>query len=334
MKYVALLGVLLMMVACAGKADHPGVIVPDSHGGSAGRAGHAGSGSGGSAGVSGTAASADAGDGGSAGASDTTSVLAPVVRITAPQAAHDPNVDRVLIEDQVSVLCTVTASADPEAMPVDPSSVKIDMLGPDGKSLKSSAGVLTSNKNEYTASFVLAGLPSGLVSFQCAANDTASPSHRGSTQLDTLLDHGPGITIREPADMSPHNLQGAMNVQFSVAPVLLTMGDQQAEVSSVTLVVGGVPISTVARGDGSYQASVTFTDKTLFGSPPSGSVPVVITATNKRKMPGAATHTQAYGIVVDGVGPVVVLGTPVVDAVVGRNSILTFTVTDPGSGGN
>jgi hypothetical protein len=331
MKYFALLGVLLVMVACAGKTDHGNFIV--DNGGSGGSVVQPSSGGGGAVGVSGTGgALADAGEGGSAGASDTTSALAPIVRITAPQAAHDPNVDRVLIEDQVSVLCTVTAAADPEGAPVDPSSVKIDLLGADGKSIKSSVGVLTSNKNEYTASFVLAGLPGGLVSFQCAANDTASPAHHGSTQLDTLLDQGPEITIGEPADMSPHNLQGAMNVQFSVAPAPVAPGDQQADVSSVTLAVGGVAIPTVARGDGSYQASVAFTDKALFSAPPNGSVAVVITATNKRKLPGVATHTQSYGIVVDGVGPVVVLGTPIADAVVGRNSILTFTVTDPGSG--
>ncbi|MEI9941202.1 MAG: hypothetical protein WDO69_28625 [Pseudomonadota bacterium] len=258
--------------------------------------------------------------------------MAPVIEITNPVSATNPNTDPVLVDDQVTVLCTAKDSTVSGAKHVDPSSVKIELFDADGKSLKSFAAATTANNSEYSATFVLTAVPSGAVSFSCSASDIASPAHSATATLETLVDRGPEITIGEPVDKSPHNLLGPMNVEFTAVALPITDGDNQAGVSGVTLAVGGVTIPTAEKTKGKYQASVDFTDKSFFSSPPSGVVPVVITASNGRKKPGKATHTLAYGILIDGAGPTIALGTPVVSSVIGRASVLTFNVTDGGSG--
>jgi len=258
--------------------------------------------------------------------------LAPEIEITNPISAKSANAGPVLIEDQVTVLCTVKSSSAAGATRVDPSSVKIEFFDAEGKSLKSSAGTPTTHDSEYSATFVLAPVPSGKVSFSCSASDTANPPHRAMTTLETLVDRGPEITIGEPVDKSPHNLLGPMNVEFSAAALPITDTDTQADVTGVTLAVGGVTIPTIEKTKGNYQAFVDFTDQALFNAPPSGAVPIVLTASNGRKKPGKATRTLAYSIVVDGAGPTISLGTPAASAVIGPASVLTFNVTDNGSG--
>ncbi len=148
-----------LLVACG--SDKHGAFVPpggdgDGDGGATARAGSGNSsgrgGSGGRGGNGNMAGSADiAGQGGSAGMSP----AAPVIEITTPGAAKDPNVDTILVEDQVTVLCTVTKSSASGAKPVDPSTVKIALLDADGKPLKTNAGATTSNDSEYSSTFVL-----------------------------------------------------------------------------------------------------------------------------------------------------------------------------------
>lgn len=319
-----------LLAACG--SDKPTTFIGNASGGSTGNrpgvAGSSSAGSGGRGGAGSTGGSEAAGRGGA----DATSPAAPVIEITAPAAAKDPNADTVLVDDQVTVLCTVEKSSVTGAKPVDPSTVKIAMLDADGKQLKTSAGAPTDNDSEYSAAFVLTAVPSGRVSFTCSANDTAQPVHSGVATLETLVDQGPEITIGQPEDKSPHNLLGPMNVEFEVAPLPIATGDKQATVTGVSLLVGGVEIKTVEKSKGHYQASVDFSDKSLFNSPPSGSLPIVINASNGRKKPGKATATSAYGITLDGVGPVIALGLPAVQAVIGPASILTFNVQDVGSG--
>jgi len=226
----------------------------------------------------------------------------------------------------------VTASTDPNATKVNASTVEIAAFDADGKSLKASPGTPTANPDEYSAPFVLADLPSGPVSFQCTAGDTSSPVNTATTTVRTLLDQGPAIEIGDPVADSAHNLLGPMNIEFNVTAAPIVAGDKQAGVSAVSLAVGGTKIPVVDKGNGTYQVSVDFTDKALYGSPPSGEIPVVITATNGRKNPGKATHSLAYSILVDGVGPTITLTSPDVSSVVGRASLLAFTIVDSGSG--
>ena len=324
-------GVALVLAAC-GSDKHDTFVVPDGNGDAgSSAAGNKGgsSGRGGGTGASGSAGRAgDSAQGGSGG----TSPLAPVIEITNPVSATNPNTGTVIVEEQVTVRCTAHASSAAGAKPVDPSSVKIELLDADGKSLKSVLGSTTANDSEYSATFVLTAVPSGVVGFRCSASDTASTVHSASANSSSLLDRGPEITIGEPLDKSPHNLLGPMSVEFTASALPIAAGDKQAGVTGVTLTVGGAKIKTIEQTQGRYQASVDFTDKTLFNSPPSGTVPVVITASNGRQKPGKATHTLTYGITIDGVGPAITLGTPGVGAVIGRASVLTFNVTDPGSG--
>jgi hypothetical protein len=333
---VLVCGLAALFVSCSGD-KHGGFVPPDgpddggasATGNRPGAGGSSGRGGGGKGGAgNGAGSPSNAGQGGVA----PTSAAAPVIRITAPVAANDPNVDTLLVEDQITVLCTAKKSTVAGAKPVDPSTVTIALLDADGKQLKSSAGSATDHDSEYSATFVLTAVPSGRVSFSCSADDTAVPANTGSASIDTLLDQGPEITIGEPADKSSHSLLGAMNVEFDVAPLPVALGDKQAAVSGVTLLVGGVKIETVEKSEGHYQASVNFNDKTLFNTPPSGVFPIVINASDSRKKPGKATRTLSYGILIDGAGPVIALGSPGVGAVIGPASVLTFNVTDAGSG--
>jgi hypothetical protein len=328
-----------MLVACG--SDKPGSFIgpgianggasaTGNRSGSAGSSNQGGSaGRGGAAGAENAAGtSAQAGQGGA----DSTSPAAPVIEITTPPPATDPNGDTVLVDDQVTVLCTVEKSSAAGAKPVNPSTVKIAMLDAGGKLLKTSAGSTTGNDSEYSATFVLAEMPSGRVSFSCSAEDTAQPVHSGLVSIDTLVDQGPEITAGEPADKSAHNLLGPMNVEFDVAPLPIAPGDKQATVSDTKLQVGGVEIETVEKTKGHFQAFVDFSDKSLFNSPPTGFLPISISASSSRKKPGKATRTASYGITLDGVGPVISLGLPAIQAVIGRASVLTFNIQDAGSG--
>jgi len=328
----SVLGCGLALLAGCG-SDKPGNFIgPSGSGGSSATGNRAGAGNaGGREGAAGRGGAGSSDHAGSAGAGGT-SAAAPVIEITAPVAAKDPNVDTLLIEDEVTVLCTVKKSSVPGAKPVDPSTVKIALSDANGKQLKSSAGATTSNDSEYSATFVISAVPSGPISFTCSANDTAQPVNSGVASIDTLVDQGPEITLGEPADKSPHNLLGPMNVEFDVAPLPVASGDKQAAVSGARLVVGGVEIETTEKSKGHYQGSVDFSDKSLFNSPPSGVLPIVITASDSRKKPGKSTRSLSYGISIDGVGPVIALGLPAVGAVIGRASILTFNVSDVGSG--
>jgi len=321
------------LVAC-GSDKRDNFIGPSGNGGSSATGNRAGAGnSGGREDVGGHAGAAGSmqSNAGLGGAGEI-SPLAPEIEITNPTGASSANVGPVLIGDEVTVLCTVKDSAAFGATHVDPSSVKIGFFDADGKSLKTSAGIPTTHDFEYSATFVFASVPSGQVSFSCSASDTATPAHGATVMLETLIDRGPEITIGDPPDKSAHNLLGPMNVEFAVAAMPITDTDTQAAVSGATLAVGGVTIPTVEGPKGSYHASVDFSDKGLFNAPPTGVVPIVITASNGRKKPGKATRTLSYGIVVDGVGPTIALGTPGVNAVIGRASVLTFNVTDAGSG--
>jgi hypothetical protein len=145
------------------------------------------------------------------------------------------------------------------------------------------------------------------------------------------LDRGPEISLLSPENGTAHNLMAPLAVSFETAPSLLADGDSQADISKVTLTVGGVEIET-SGANGKYTATVDFTDKDLFGAAPTGKVPLVITAANKRKNPGNSTRSQAYEIVVDGAGPLITLTAPALGTVIGRAALLAFTVSDSGSG--
>src|SRR6478735_62067 len=259
----AVLGCGVALLVGCGSDKPTNFIGPNANGGASATGNRAGAGGrDGAAGATGKSGSSGS------GGTDAASPLAPVIEITNPIGATSANAGPVLVEDQITALCSVKSSTAPGATRVDPSSVKIELLDADGNSLKSAAGTPTTHDSVYSATFVISAVPSGVVSFGCSASDTAMPAHTASATLETLVDRGPEITIGDPQDKSPHNLLGPMNVEFTAVASPITEADDQAGVSGVTLSVGGVTIPTVEKKKGSYQASVDFTDKSLFNAPP------------------------------------------------------------------
>lgn len=262
------------------------------------------------------------------------------VEITAPAAASDPNTDEVLVEDDVTVVCSVKA-ADASAT-VDGSSVVIDVLGADGEVVLgqddkplTATGVPTGEANEYSAAFVLTRVPTGAVSFRCSAASVDKASG-GKDEVATFIDHGPTIVATFPEVDSPHALKGVMPVEFTVTPSPLTDDDEGAEVTSVTLSVAGALIEAplLAQDDDDptiYRAEVDFTDPALFKEPPPEHTSVRVEATNARQ-PKAVTAVSDYAIVVDGKGPEIEFVDPSPNATVHGETVVEFTALDSGAG--
>lgn len=291
-----------------------------SAGSSAGASGAAGSsGTGGSGGAGGSGGTVG-GSGGTAGAGG-----GPLVEITSPTEALDPNQDVVVTDDTLEVLCT----AQPAPDPVNPSSVLIELLDYQHAVVDDQVGQATGNPNEYSASFVLTTLANGPISLRCSASDTASPKKTGEDTLATFVDHGPQIIVGKPADASVYPLAGAVPFEFEVKPAPLATGDVEADVAYVDLNVGGVVIPATkdpGNPDG-YKLSIDFNDKTLFPQAPAGDVPVVITAENSRT-PTAAENQKSYFFKVDGTGPVITVKSHKDQDIIGGKITLIFTVTD------
>ena len=327
MKYFALLGVLLLAIACSGKSDHGGFVAPSNGGanGGAGRPGHAGAGGG-----SGAGASSDAG----AAGSDENS-LAPIVRITSPKAVTDPNKGGVLTSPQVIVTCSAKASPEAGAAKVLEASVKIQLLGSDGKQIGMDGNVhSTDNADEYAATFTLTDVPDGAVTFVCSASDESVAANTATANLPTFVDHGPAVTLKNPAPASAHALTPAILFKFSVLPVLLTDADKFADVTAVSLKVNNVEIEGVAAHEvpstpGEYAVSIDLNDPSIFSPTPTGAVPVRIIATNAR----GTVRSGDFTFDVDSLGPVIQITAPAIPNEFVRGKVtLAFTVNDTPAG--
>ncbi|HTQ05363.1 MAG TPA: hypothetical protein VMI54_15980 [Polyangiaceae bacterium] len=326
--------------ACGNKDDNP--VLPSSSGdfaaggkspafGGAGRGGRAGSGGEAGGMAAGSAGVGVAGGGEEAGAGATVNPAAPVVTIASPAAESDPNGTGVIVAEQVDVLCTATRSTHAGSAPVDPATVTIAMLDAGGNMIESVAGSATDNVNEYKGTFVTTKVTdNGPISFTCTAGDTASPPLVGMGRVDTFVDHGPDVTIGDPADMSDVGLMGAVHVDFQVAADPVAKGDKAAAVASVTFTVNGVMFD-LAEKDGTYTTSVNLADKTLFPTTPDGNTQVEIIATDERK-PTAAVRDVTYNFVTDGTGPVITILQPDGKTPRGGSVDLQFTAVDDQSG--
>jgi hypothetical protein len=240
----------------------------------------------------------------------------------------------VLLGLDVKVLCEVSPADGPEAAPVNPSTIKLEMLDAEGTRVDQVTGAATLSKAvEYAATFMLTSLPddTGRISFRCSASDRSTPSRTGSDTVSTFVDRGPKIEVHEPTADSAHALGGAKVFEFAVTPEPLMDPDPGAALTQVTLEVDGNPISALAErtdNPGVYWASVNFEDTKVFPRTPTGTVPVVIRAQDAR----GALRTETYSIVVDGQGPVIKITSPVDKTVVGSQILLEFTVDDPLAG--
>lgn len=332
MKYLALLGLLLLAFACGSK-DHGGFVAPET-GGAAGRVGAGGGAGKGAAGTSGRV-SAEAGEAGEPGTD--IDLLAPSTSITSPKEVSDPNLGKPLTAPQVVVTCLATQGPSPNSAKVAPSTVSIAMLGADGKQIGMPASAQsTEMANQYQATFVLTEVPNGPVSFRCSASDVAVPPHSAAVTLSTFVDHGPAVALKNPTPGSAHAVTPAISFRFSTLPDPLIDDDDGAAVTNVALKVYGVDIDDIASHElsktpGEYKIDVDLSDSKLFNPTPSGPVPVRIVATNKR----GTVHTSDFSFNVDSLGPVIqIVSPPTPNQFVGGKVTLAFTVTDTPAGVN
>jgi hypothetical protein len=305
-------GILSGMVACGGD-DTPPVIDGDKGGnGATGGRGSAGSKSGGT----------DAND---AGAGGMDAAGGPAVVITAPAAVSDPNDPGVLGGTEVTVTCIANALAGGAA--VNESSAELSLLDADGVVLEKKPGARTARADEFTAAFELTSVPAGKLGFACSVTDEAMAT--GRDEIYSLLDKGPSIEFVTPVADSAHPLTTPLDIAFSVVAAPLSDDDDAAEVDSVSLEVGGKGISLEGKsdGDGNYQVQVNLADPRLFTPSPSGALPLVVRASNKR-MPNAVEAVRSEQVDIDGDGPDITITSPEDGKVVGGKVTLTFGVKD------
>lgn len=253
---------------------------------------------------------------------------APEIEITSPMALEDPADGEVIVTAEVDVVCHVEKSMLGGSMPVDKSSVVIDMIDAEGKVVESVAAAPTDVTDEYSAHFFLTAIEeNGRVSFRCSARDTSSVAKNASQTIHTFVDKGPTIQVVEPVDGSSHPLMGAVRFEFDVTPAPLTDDDPGAEVAEVTLETNGVPIRVTTDDGETYQVFVDFADQDVFTDIPNGEVPVIIHATNARS-PEPAVREEEYSFKIDGEGPLISIESPRNEDVVGGQVQLEFSVTD------
>ncbi|MFZ5897503.1 MAG: hypothetical protein ACOY0T_41020 [Myxococcota bacterium] len=314
-----------------------------------GRGGSTGAGTGGKAdnggttgkgGGGGDAGSSEAGEGGVGGAD--TNALAPIVEIVSPLEVLDPNGSAIITlgdaaTENVKVVCKATASEAPGATAVDTSTIMITALNAAGVQLDQERGQPLGN-SQYETTLQLTNAANGAITFMCTASDKSRPPVTGKATIGTFVDRGPAITVVDPPEKAASRpLASPTHFEFSVAASpLWDAPDPGADVAMATLMTGTVPIATLAadpKRPGTYVAEVDFTDTKLFPETPAGTMPVTITATNKRK-PKAATRTKQYTFELDGAGPTVAITSPVEQAMISGlvQTKLTFTATDSGSG--
>jgi hypothetical protein len=312
-----------IVVACGGEEDRQ--IAPPSAEGAKGGVVAPPSGQGGR-----TSTPPVGSEGGDIG--DVTEPGAPEIEVTSPEALDDPADGEVIVTPEVDVVCHVEKSTLGGAMPVDKSSVTIDMLDADGKVVESMAATPTEVTDEYSAHFFLTAIEdNGRVSFRCSARDTSLPAKSASTVIHTFVDKGPTIQVVEPSPKSAHALMGAVRFEFDVTPAPLTDDDDGADVGEVTLETNGVPIRVTTNDGETYQAFVDYADQDVFTDIPNGEVPVIIRASNARS-PEAAVREEVYSFVVDGEGPAISIESPRNEDVVGGQVQVRFSVDDVLSG--
>jgi hypothetical protein len=259
------------------------------------------------------------------------------VTMTAPEPAINPNTDVVLVGDEVTVKCVVRAD-DPNA-PVSPSTVRIRAFDADGAVVlgldeqpMNVPGAPTGQAEEYEATFPLATVATGAVSFGCSARGV-DPSVSGSAAVSALVDHGPSITAKLPEANSAHALTGIMAVEFTVLPRLVAPQDTEAGVADVVLHVAGVEIDAIedAQNKGTYRASVNFLDKQLFEEVPPEHSFISIDASNART-PAPGSNGLSYAFVVDGAGPLIAFTKPKANSTANGPTTVGFTARDTGAG--
>lgn len=322
---VGLVGATALASGC-GEKDRPENADPGTSAGRGGKASPPAPSKGGSSNTGGS----DGGGGEGGSAEEVVDPLGPTVTITSPEPLDDPNDGEVLSGSLVSVTCSVKQSEVNGSTAVDATSVKLARLE-EGKVVDEKPGMLGEDADTFTTTFALAEAEAGRVQFRCQAQ--SSDKHIGFDEVSTLLDKGPAITIAEPVAEVAFPLTTPLKVEFSVAPAKLSDDDEGSAIANVSLEIGGVLIDLdgAETSPGNFSLDVDLTDATLFNPAPSGPLPVVVKATNKRE-PNAVAAEVTHGVKIDGVAPVLTITSPVAKAVIGGQVMLRFTAADAVSG--
>jgi hypothetical protein len=180
----------------------------------------------------------------------------------------------------------------------------------------------------YGAVFELSELLNGPIVFRCEGRDLAAKPRVASASLSTLLDLGPVIEFYEPKDKGIYTLRTPRAISFQVKRSPLSDSDEEADVKSVALTIGGIetPVQESDTTPGLYQTSIDFDDRTKYPVPPTDAQ-IVVSATNARS-PQAATRESKLDIVIDGDGPMIKVESPPNGTIVRGVQMLTVTVTD------
>lgn len=312
----------------SGSANHP----TGGRSGAAGSGGDTGGTTGGTrAGSGGTSGEGgDSGGGGEGGEPNPVDPRAPIITIVSPDALADPSDGPVIVDDVVVVVCRAEQSSAPGSVAVNPEKVFLEVLDENGDRVGPAErqGERSGSDDEYTATFPIADIANGVVTFRCRADDVNDSALTGRGESSSFVDHGPEITIKNPEQDSVKPQRGVTRFELDVFPDPLTPDDEEAEVESVFLTVAEVDISLDDDGEGHYFADVTFTDTDVFPETPEGQVALNVTATNRRGDPGPVTRQNGYQFIVDGDGPVIEITSPGDEDVVGGRVDLLFTVED------
>lgn len=314
MKRFFLFILCLVSIACGSEDRPPPAAVGTSTGG---KTSFHGTGGGGGAGA--TDGGGEGGDSGNVSAPGS-----PVVQILSPDEVLDPNAGGVITDSEVTVVCSVEASASADAGAVDPASIELEMLDQAGNVLGTESGSPAGVEGRYSAIFFMTDVPTGLIRFSCSASTTGDSPLTGTAEISTFVDHGPTIQVTSPTADSSFPL-GLVSFEFNVLPVELVPGDTGSAVQSVTLTINGLDIPLPTPVGSTYTVPVNFADQTQFPVSPSGATTVEIHATDAR----GAEANLTYSFVIDGNPPAITIESPLDGAVVGGRVTLKFTVIDP-----
>ncbi|MEM1414518.1 MAG: hypothetical protein AAGH15_06445 [Myxococcota bacterium] len=189
---------------------------------------------------------------------------------------------------------------------------------------------VTRDADVYAATFDLSREPNGFLAFECFAEGRtpAGQPTCGFARVETWLDLGPELTLREPAEEA--FVRDSLPVRFEVRPAPLAAGDVDALPVSTVLTVAGaeIPTMTNVREDGviEHQALVDLTDETRFPDGLDGPFELSVRTTNERAV--ERRETRIFNV--DNDGPVIAFESPADGELVGGLVRVRVRLIDPG----
>lgn len=352
-------------IGCSGDDKHAGNILIEPSGGAtgrggktsiagaAGRAGSAGrastggkaatSGGNSSGGAGGKVDPTSAGEAGQAGAAGNATAgasgavnlpSAPVVTFIRPPSVLDPNAIGVIQTESVTVACKAVAASTPGST-VDAATAKITMsqFGDPLTAGQASSLMVNGAREVEFAISDLSGVRSGIVTFDCTAEDNSNPALLGKAEsLNLLVDRGPIIDISQPSKLQNIALVSGVDVAFTIGTLPIADGDLKYPLDKVTITINGkaVAVAESAPGSGLYSGHVSLTDPTVFppGDKPDGPTTLQVVTSNLR----GTTVQKTVTFNVDSTPPTIAIQSPIANSIIGKSTTVKFTVKDDGSG--